>query len=423
MPPQIGVLADDLTGAHASATALRAAGLRPVMGWGTQPVGGNAVVVDMRTRDETADERLTTRRWACELDKRGVEHLELRVDSTLRGSTSEELAGVREALGPGVLEIAIPAYPRAGRTTLGGVQRAPLGIPVAHEGDVSAAVFGGQRSVTINMRRGPRYAASAVLQARSLGARHFVFDAAHEVDLRAVAEVVHALQLQGVRLVTISPGAWLRHLITSSFVMVVAGSATETNRAQLASLPALPTVYVEVTGDAPPRIAPAIVGPAPPRVVVIETLGARQAGDTLMHGVADAAFRTLVELRPHHCAGIIVTGGHTAAHLVDRLSARSVVPLTEPEPLCAAGLIQGGPWDATFIITKGGLIGDPGTLARLCEWLLDDARADPRTLPAAQSQPRLPPGHRDRATRREARPVPAALAGLRSDSSRANPGA
>jgi D-threonate/D-erythronate kinase len=379
MPAQIAVLADDLTGAHASAAALRSAGLRPVMGWATLPGGGNAIVIDMRTRDHHGDPRLTARRWGRELAEHNVQHVELRIDSTLRGATGEELAGLREALGEDVMQVTIPAYPSAGRRTRGGVQSAPPGIPVAHGGDVGKAVFGHQRYVGIDtetLRAGTSDAVTAVLDARAAEHRHFVLDGLGDDDLRCAAGVISALRIEDGPLVTISPGAWLKHMITSSYVLVVVGSATASNRIQIAELGGPGTVRVQVTGEAPPKVITGTIGSIPPRLVLIETLAAEGASDELMHAVAEATLETLIRLRPHQCAGVIVTGGHTASHVVDKLGATGVIPLTEPEPLCAAGLIQGGQWDATFVITKGGLVGDAGTLVRLRDWLMSRKSRD-----------------------------------------------
>jgi len=127
--PSIAVLADDLTSAADGAAPFVARGLTASIGRGRFPGNAAAVVaVDSASRSATPMQaiervaRLTTR-------LAGSAVLYKTVDSTLRGHIAQELEACFAASGRRSLVFA-PAFPAAGRTTVGGIQRVD-GIPVA----------------------------------------------------------------------------------------------------------------------------------------------------------------------------------------------------------------------------------------------------------------------------------------------------
>ena len=214
-PARIAVLADDVAGAHASATLLRSAGLRAGVIWSEAPsslTAGDALVIDMRTRDRPSDPRGAARQWARFALQHGFQRLELRMDSTLRGSTHEELRGVLDVVRGDPTVLVVPACPSAGRTTVSGRQKAPPGVPVAHGGDVRAAGAGDLPCEILDrhvLRRGSRATFRFVTQSRERGTRCFIADGTCEADLRCIAAVASALESQGHELITVSPGPWL----------------------------------------------------------------------------------------------------------------------------------------------------------------------------------------------------------------------
>jgi uncharacterized protein YgbK (DUF1537 family) len=114
-----------------------------------------------------------------------------------------------------------------------------------------------------------------------------------------------------------------------------------------------------------------------PRVMVLETITSRRgldAGDTsLSVSAAKSAAIVLDTTRSagSHCVGVVVSGGFTAACLVDELAAAGARARAEVEPLCGAGSLLGGAWDGLPLITKGGLVGDDSTLSGLVTTLWD----------------------------------------------------
>ncbi|WP_024646305.1 four-carbon acid sugar kinase family protein [Pseudomonas syringae] len=127
--PNIGVLADDLTSAADGAAPFVARGLSARIGRGQLPRQTAAVIaVDSGSRSATLSQaceditRLTSLLSGCAV-------LYKTVDSTLRGHITQELEACFAASGRRSVVFA-PAFPQAGRTTVGGIQLVD-GVPVS----------------------------------------------------------------------------------------------------------------------------------------------------------------------------------------------------------------------------------------------------------------------------------------------------
>jgi D-threonate/D-erythronate kinase len=382
--PQIGVLADDLTGALASAARLRERGLDPLVVWRAADLPDafrpRAVVVDMRTRDAPGGPRATACEWARRLRELGCRRFEQRIDSTLRGAPAEELAGLLEGAGMrDAIVVAVPAFPDAGRVCEGGRQRA---AGTTREVEVAPALFGAEPAEVV----APGALADRV---RAGDVRRFVVDGADDEDLRATARHVAALEDDGAPVVTASPGGWLRHHPASArpgpeIVLVVLGSNTALNHRQLDALRAARPVVVAGTAD-PDWDAVARGG----RTVVVETIAGSEPDDErrdprLADGAADAAAALLgrAHERGLRCRGVVASGGHMASRLVDALGARRLGVAGEVAPLCPRGMLHGGPWSGLPVVTKGGLVGEDATLATLVENLWKEDGWRPRDPPS-----------------------------------------
>lgn len=127
--PNIAVLADDLTSAADGAAPFVARGLTAAIGRGRLPCQAAAVVaVDSGSRSATSSQAFEqVARLTARLASRAV--LYKTVDSTLRGHVAEELEACFAASGRKALVFA-PAFPQAGRTTVGGIQLVD-GVPVS----------------------------------------------------------------------------------------------------------------------------------------------------------------------------------------------------------------------------------------------------------------------------------------------------
>ncbi len=370
---EVGVLADDLTGAMASAARLGRVGARPRIVWDEGPDldGHDAVVVDMRTRDgDAAAAAERARAWAGRLRHWGCRTFELRMDSLLRGSPAAELRGLLDGaeLG-GAPQVALSAFPEAGRTTVGGVQMAVDGSGGERElGEVGPAVFGGQDFEVIGIELLETGVDEVAARLGRSDVRRFVVDATADEHLRVAGQALGLAFRPGAPAVTLSPGAWLRHhpaLGRDGFTLVVVGSATEANRAQLEHLGrsrpgALASLPATGGGEAP-------VADRSLTVFVVETLSAEPGTGDLAAAAADAAMRVIegaVE-QGRTCRGIVASGGRTAEHVMDRLGARSLARVAEVDALCSEVEVVGGPAEGMPVCAKGGSVGDLDTFERL----------------------------------------------------------
>jgi uncharacterized protein YgbK (DUF1537 family) len=386
---EIGVLADDLAGALASAARLRQNGLRAEVLWREVdvPATADALVVDMQTRDRDVAPAREARRWAGYLRAAGCRRFELRTDSTLRGSPAAELEGMLDGLClVGAVVLAVPAFPDAGRVTIDGRQRV-RGSADARQIDVADRLFGASPVTAIDVGRvdaGSRAVHESIRDSRRNGIRNFVADATEDRHLVALADAAALVEADGVDLVTVSPGAWLRYHPTTvstqgTFVLVVVSSATDENRRQLDRLvAAVPCAVVDVARAASGHIRLPDGSGSGRRAVVLETATAQpgaggSASPSFCVEAAKAAAALLEASRRSgwRCAGVVVSGGFTAACLVDELGAERARAVVEPSPLCGAGRLVGGGWDGLPVITKGGLVGDDSALHRLVDSMWD----------------------------------------------------
>lgn len=365
----LAVLADDLTGAHAAAARLSAGGLAPQVIWDKDalPTTG-PIVINMRTRDWPLDARAEARSWADALVRSGRSTFELRIDSTLRGSPAAELAGLLEATGwSEPLVVAVPAYPSAGRITRAGKQHIHDQGVLSREIDVASVLFPHSAATVVARPEsgGAEMYERAIRELVQSGSRRVIIDAESELDLAAAAGAIAALRGDLGPVVTVSSSSWLRYhsQTRDGFHLVIYASPTKTNVRQLSRLLEQdPAADVYGMADRTRSVRPG-------SLVVIETLSSAAPTRPPAPWAAETAAQVLAAARVDDlpCRGVVVSGGHAAACLLDQLEARFVEPIEETEPLCPRGVIHGGPWDGLSLTTKGGQIGDDDTLLGLLE--------------------------------------------------------
>lgn len=363
------MLADDLTGALASAARLHQRGIPTSVCWDLRAsrTQATAVVVDMRTRDWGHDPHRRARQWASALHERGCRRFELRIDSTLRGDTAAALQGLREgAKLDEALAVAVPAFPGAGRITRAGVQYAPDALASLRAQHVAPAVFGSQpcglvRLITVE--QGPAAVTADLGRHADDGLRVVVADATSDLHLQVLADGVREFERRRESaVVTLSPGAWLAHHPapgTRGFVVVAVGTDASPTRDQARHLSAMGAAHVPAA-----RAEAAPLPESPPRILLVTSDRADEAA---------RAVRVLLDrLGTTGCRGVVVTGGHTASCLVSELRAESIAPIRELAPLMPHGVISGGPFRDLSIVTKGGLIGAPDALERAVNHLFEE---------------------------------------------------
>ncbi|MFD7629220.1 four-carbon acid sugar kinase family protein [Streptomyces sp. NPDC059851] len=379
--PSIAVLADDLTSAGDGAAPFRRTGhdarilFRLPEAEAGSPRGVTAV--DLGTRVAAEEDAVArTRQAASRFADADV--LLKTVDSTLRGHVAAEVRAARSGSGRRAVIVA-PAFPAEGRVTVGGVQYV-RGVPV-HESEFARDPAHPVRCSDLAelfpdaVPAGPDQAAELP---RLLGAGAVVaYSAQRDADLDLlVASVPDPDEVLWVG----SPGlaaALARHCARAVAAhqpvpgparrpLVVVGSANPATRRQLDLLCDRADVRAVAATEDPAAVVAELSGTTAP-VLVLHTPDERRPRDTALalgRSMADAV-RKLVE--EDRVDALVLTGGETAAEVLDVLGVTGIGLADEPEPGVAHGTLLGPP--SLPVLIKAGGFGDVNTLVRLCRLL------------------------------------------------------
>jgi uncharacterized protein YgbK (DUF1537 family) len=380
---EVLVVADDLTGSNATGALFARRGLRTVtvgdlVHAARQAASADVVVVNTRTRQLSPEvaRRAVTRAIGTVPEARLIVK---RVDTTLRGNIGAELEAALVVLrrrDPGARALLVPAFPAAGRTTVGGIHLVD-GVPVA-ETDAATDPFSPVRvsRVTTLLSAQTRLrtaevpldmveaGADALAVALDTDADILVCDAITTAHINALARAAAA----GVWL-SVDSGPFGAALAGAQGigrspdpVLIVAGSITARTAEQLAHTErVLGARYVDVTtADLDPTVLHRRV------TTLLEDTpiaGLRMSGGTLDATLAAEIPRVLGEvtrrvLGSHRIGGVYATGGDVSAAVVEALGAEGFDVQTEVQALAVAGRLVGGPCDGLPFAAKGGLIGD-----------------------------------------------------------------
>jgi D-threonate/D-erythronate kinase len=413
---QVLVVADDLTGANATAARYTATGMSAVS------VTDAGAIADMMSRHDVVaastssrhvDPLEAARRVAEAIDIAGpVELIVKRIDTTLRGNVGSEVAAaLREVkrAREGARALCVPAFPDAGRITVGGLQlvdgvavaRSPAGRD--HLSPVTssrvAEVIRQQTDLSIHeVHLDVVQADEATLVDTLHGDQHaevVVLDATDRRDLSAIARAAARCADEfGAHWLVVDPGPFGPEYAlarnpggpgssTSSPVptippfVVIAGSVTGTTREQLVALEQVhDAVFVDVDVDALDEgqvledLLRAFDDAAGGAVVGVRT--AASEGDVVEMDPGAAArvpqqlgavVRSLVDQRD--VGGLYLTGGDVTIGVLTALGSSGIEIDEEVLPLAVTGKVVGGPHAGVRVVTKGGLIGD-GMAAVTC---------------------------------------------------------
>lgn len=355
----ITVLADDLTSALDSAAPFASRGMSACVSLASDVTNHHDVVAfDLDSRFvETSVAR--NRFESAARRARAASILFKTVDSTLRGNIAAEIAGALAGSGRARAVIA-PAFPAAGRTTVGGRQFVD-GVALEHTA----------------FSRDPRTPVKASLIGDHLHGlaktAHEVHDAASDGDFdRLVAQLSLGADVLWVG----SPGlaaalaralpmaTWKTTVPACERVLIVVGSLHPANEAQVTALVSngAATVQLETTNGVPINQCAEEVASAfsRHRAVCLVT----PPRDAYVDPAQVAATLALIVERSAACFdGLIATGGDTTRQIVDALRVTTLDLAGEIEPGVAFGRLC-SPGDTRVFATKAGGFGDPNTLAR-----------------------------------------------------------
>ncbi|HEX6710186.1 MAG TPA: four-carbon acid sugar kinase family protein [Rubrobacter sp.] len=392
--PAIAVIADDLTGAADTGVQLVRAGYRTAVFF--RPSEGpddlDAVSFDTDSRAMPAGFAAKRVLEAAHV-AREARVVYKKLDSTLRGNVAAELAA---ALGAARRDLAVvaPAFPTAGRTTVGGTQLVN-GVPVDEtemRKDPSTPV----REANVPTLLSDAFSSVGTLSAEDLAHPErvrraledyecVVADAERDEDLEALVRAVPdpALVLWAgsaglaLALGRVYPGPHAGEADAPSTpvspVLVVIGSLSGVAREQLRQLVA---EYGEVavpvgTGGAGAlestvaAVREALAG----RACAVVHSPEERSKDPVLGPLAEVAARLSEE---ELFGGLVLTGGDTAVRVARRLGASGIRLGGEVEAGVPVGTLIGpGPYP---VVTKAGGFGGPDTLVGAVEALCAEER-------------------------------------------------
>ncbi|HUX87372.1 MAG TPA: four-carbon acid sugar kinase family protein [Chloroflexota bacterium] len=422
MPPELGILADDLTGATDTGLQFAKCGRRTsvCLSWAANPPC-DVLVFDTDSRGIPADEARKRAVFATHaLRGFGAQRFYKKIDSTGRGNLGAEIEGMLETVGAD-LALVCPAFPPLARTVRDG-QIFIRGTPLDQSEFVRdpkwpattaslEAILHRQSRLPVGfvplseVRSGPRAIRERLRRSVDGGDRLIVADAEVPMDLRNLSETVR--QAHGAILPVGSAGlaewlvAWFERparppsalTLPPGPILVVAGTSSLTGNVQIARLVEEGARFVWLSPERTLRETPitvreaateltgrlresacVAVGLADPRQGLSELRSAIQApggdpamiGGRLVQALGEVVGRALETVAP---AALILTGGDTARAVCLSLGATSLEVRWEAAPGIPISLLQGGRWDGLPVVTKAGGFGRPDSLAQVVDVL------------------------------------------------------
>ncbi|GGK92165.1 four-carbon acid sugar kinase family protein [Streptomyces flaveus] len=402
-PSRVLALADDLSGAAETAAALGLPGRILLGPPTTPPPDGEALVLDLDTRQLTADEAAHAVRDVMAYADGGL--VLKKADSLLRGNFASETAAYAEGAAGVVIA---PALPVAGRTVRDGVVH--LHGTALHTTDAWRAERGPAPesvraalgdlptwTVPLSVVRSPVLALSGWLRTLIAKGHHPVCDTETDADLDAIAEAV--LQLgPGVRLLGAGglaaalgrklAGADGAELGETSGptpyrpLLVVVGTTEPSAVAQIAQLLASGAHHIPVpahllTDHGGPH--PLAAAPDGITIVSIDGSGPLEPGSAraLVTGLARTVAQTAFD------SDLVLTGGETARRVLDALGIRELLPVGQIHH----GAVHSRTADGRSVVTRPGSFGDTDSLLRIARALRPDHAAALTPSFAPQGEP------------------------------------
>lgn len=370
------IIADDLTGSCDAAVHFARNGMTvavPILGTDALLPSAHAVAVNTDSRRIGKDVAANRVKAAIQMARGQQAALFKKIDSSLRGHISAEIAAAAEASHADLVFIA-PALPALGRRVTEGRVRLPSGEAI----DIAAALAPlSFTAISTGELTHPHKAFSSIQQAQARGTKLICFDASSDQDLDRIVDLGHT---SGQRILwvgsaglaaalarSIAPSATLEpEQIPTTEGPVLFGVGSDHN-ATLAQLARLRTVAhpLECSLET---------------VRSVEVRKAIQAGHSvLLHlppcGIDATKIQAFAEAAPlSSFGGIVLTGGDTASTFLKAIGAHTLHVRAEAMPGIPVSIIRGGLADGTPVITKSGAFGPPDTLLQCIEFLSHSGR-------------------------------------------------
>jgi len=418
------VTADDFTGSNDTGVQLVKHGYSAITLTDTKQIKkyedvADALVIDTETRSIPAASAYEKLKEVSNLvGEYGEAVVYKKIDSTLRGNIGAEVRALREGLKP-ELTIFAPAFPKNGRTTEKGIHYLK-GVPVdktelardpknpVTTADVKRILEKGLGVAVKHkiLEEGEtNQALRKYLEAELRECAVFSFDAKTDEDLIRITSSV--LDLRKKTLWVGSAGlaeALMASLGTAgkkNSVLVIAGSVSRVTRRQVfRALKDSRIVLVKLDVkralthpeeerervrrtalDFMNAAKDVIIASAVEEDAISEALTAgREKGlsswdtsEALAHVLGETTCSLVASRRP---AGLVLTGGDTAIHVVKRLAAAGGRINSELEPGVPELVLIGGPSNGLRVVTKAGAFGSDEAILKSVISLRGDGRCD-----------------------------------------------
>ena len=367
----IGLIADDLTGASDSAVQFARRGWNALLvldgahrGLTPVPVRGSdpkvfALTTDARTLDNASAQKLTAEALE-QLIEAGVDHLYLKIDSTMRGSIPGQISGALEVWRtkyPAASAVVCPAYPRMGRTVVANqaqVDGGPVELSSIGRDPVTPVSIS---NLAVLIPGSSQVAPERISQQR---APIVTVDAGSDDDL---AKIASAIAAAGPSVIPVGSGGLAEAMAAEWATENSGGGRIQPDL----RLPKNPRILILVTSLNPvSRAQVDRLTEAFPDVVVMlapaERVGNKSVAERLAKDFAGRFERETWDVLG--CIG--GDGARAALGCLDATALRIVDAIVEGIPL---GIVVGGRADGTPIFTKAGGFGAEDALVRVVETL------------------------------------------------------
>lgn len=411
------IIADDLTGANASGCLIKKLGIKTVtMMKNKSFTNDNAQAIAYSTDSRSIPSHIAYERVYRITEENLSGNIKLfnkRIDSTLRGNIGAEIDGMLDAYTDKAMAIVVPSFPASGRQCVGGylmVNGHPLECTDVAK-DLKTPVHTSIVKDIINQQtkyqvasinldvvlKGDNAIRQAILKEYKKGIRIVVLDATTYKDIDSIAYAVHNCD---VPFITVDPGPFTAAVIKEDIknnnknrslddnILMVVGSVTSVTRKQLENVSSKTNLFMysidvmkllENENAYNNEISKCVIKVLDKmkeyKVVCVTTTNLEKEYRLDLYRMAEER-KTTVEIlskrindglatitkeildRNYKCNKLFCSGGDVTVAICQKLEADALELIQEVYPLAVHGIIQGGKYSSTRIITKGGLIGD-----------------------------------------------------------------
>ena len=389
----------------------------------------SAVATSADSRLLSAGEAREKVKWAVGLFlKYSPTLISKRIDSTLRGNVGAEIEGALLALDEAAIDgqekavaLVVPSYPSSGRITSGGylvvhgipLQRSPIAqdaatpvratsiVDIIAEQSDWACGFISLKTIL---------AGSGAIRAEALaqwkrGCRILAFDAVTDDD---VADIAEAFRETPFPVVAVDPGPFTAELAARRIapsgveftdrILAVIGSTSDLTRRQIEALRLAHAVHMvrldcaalldpaKRAGEIDAAVANIVSAPDTATILGVCTaeraedvfsmddlskklrMAPNEISESINTALASIAERILAisELR---IGGLYTSGGEVTVSTIRQLDGQGFSVRDQVIPLAVYGHLLGGKTPDMSMITKGGFVGDTGSLVQCIEYL------------------------------------------------------